>query len=66
MHWTIQLLIGTGMIGVSVSMMLFEYARNRSGHRLFKSEAVAMLYWLTYLSLVVLGASVATAAVVYK
>ena len=66
MHWTIQLLIGAGMIGISVSMMLFEYARNRSARRLFKSEGVAMLYWLIYLSMVVLGVSVAVAAIVYR
>jgi len=66
MHWTIQLLIGAGMIGISVSMMLLEYTRNRSGRRLLKSEGVTMLYWLTYLVLMVLGVSVAVAAIVYK
>ncbi len=54
------------MIGISVSMMLLEYTRNRSGRRLLKSEGVTMLYWLTYLVLMVLGVSVAVAAIVYK
>jgi hypothetical protein len=51
MQWAVLLAIGLCMLAVSVSMMLFEYSRNRSGRRLFKSEPIAMPYWLIYLLL---------------
>jgi hypothetical protein len=65
-QWVVQLVIGLCMLAVSVSMMLFEYSRNRSGRRLFKSEFTAMPYWLAYLLLLVLGISIATSAFVNR
>jgi EF hand len=63
-QWTAQLLIGLWMLGVSVSMMLVERSRNRSGHRLFKSEFIMMPYWLIYLLFLVLGISIVASAIV--
>jgi hypothetical protein len=66
MQWAVLLAIGLCMLAVSVSMMLFEYSRNRSGRRLFKSELIAMPYWLIYLLLLVLGISIAASALVNR
>jgi hypothetical protein len=64
MHWTVQFSIAVSMVGISIGMMVFEHARNRAGRPLFKSEAIAIPYWLTYLILVVLGVALMISAII--
>jgi uncharacterized protein involved in response to NO len=64
MHWMFQFLIAAGMIGVSVGMILLEHARNRAGQPLLKSEAIAIPYWLIYLSLLALGPALMISAII--
>jgi hypothetical protein len=63
-HWTFQFAIGLGMVAISIGMMWFEYVRNRAGRPVLKSEAVAIPYWLLYLTLLLLGSVAIIAAFV--
>jgi hypothetical protein len=64
MQCVVQLFIGLCMLCVSVSMMLFEYSRDRYGDRLFRSKFIAMSCAFAYSLLFILGVSVAASAIV--
>jgi hypothetical protein len=64
MHWTIQFLIAATILSASLGMMFLEYSRNRAGRSFLKSESIALPYWITYLTLLVLGTGLLISALI--
>ena len=64
MPWSIVLAVAVIMLGLGTAMMVWEYVRNRAKRPLFKKETVAIPYWLLYLSLLVLGGTLALRAAI--
>ena len=65
MHSALQLTGGTGLLAAGVSMMCLEHIRNRAGRPFLKSEALAIPYWLLYLTFAVLGVVLMISAIVH-
>ena len=65
MHWTLQLAGSFVLIGIAVAMILFEQARLRTNPPFPVTEGGRVFYWMTYLSLIVLGAAFGLAALIH-
>jgi hypothetical protein len=60
------ILAGTAacMLAVAVGMIYYEHTRSRAGRPLRQREAIAIPYWITYLSMLLLGIAFMLAAFV--
>ena len=54
--------ISVGMLATAGGMMFYENTRSKAGRPLSKTEAIAIPYWIAYLTLLVLGACFMLAA----
>lgn len=63
MPLVLQLAVAAILIAAGGGMAFFELARERAGTPLLRGEYAQVGYWMTYLSLIVLGATAAIAAV---
>ena len=52
------------LLGVGVGMVFYEWTRIKAGRPLLNGHVAVQLYWMTYLTLFVLGAVVALAAII--
>jgi hypothetical protein len=52
------------MLALSGAMMFYDYSRTKAGRPLSLHEYKATLYWLTYLTLLVLGFSLLLSAII--
>jgi hypothetical protein len=52
------------MLAVAAGMIYYEHARSRAGRSLRQHEAIAIPYWITYLSMLLLGSAFMLAAFV--
>ena len=64
MNPTLLFFAGICMLLAGGAMLTFEHFRNRAGRPLFKSEALAIPYWLAYLALLLIGGTLALRAVI--
>jgi hypothetical protein len=58
------LIAGVCMLRLAAAMIWYEHARNRAGRPLRQREAVAIPYWIAYLSMLPIGSVLALAALV--
>jgi len=54
--------VSIGMLATAGGMMFYENTRWKAGRPLSKNEAIAIPYWIAYLTLLVLGACFMLAA----
>jgi len=62
-HWSLQVIAALAMFGISAGMILYERSRLRAA-RFPVSEGGRVFYWMTYLSLLVLGVTVLLSAMI--
>ena len=53
------------MLAVAGAMIFYDRARSQSGRPLIQNEVLAIPYWITYLSLIVLGGCFGLAAIIH-
>ena len=66
MDLAIQLGSGFAMLGISGGMIFYEYVRGKAGRPIKNNERLAILYWMTYLSLILLGLALIAASWVHR
>ena len=64
MHWSLSSLLALALLGIALAMILLEVARNKTRPPFPASKNVRSLYWITYLSCLVLGSTLALATVI--
>lgn len=65
MDWRLQIAIAVAMLAVAGAMIFYDRARSQSGRPLIQNEVLAIPYWITYLSLIVLGGCFGLAAIIH-
>jgi hypothetical protein len=63
-HWSLTSLIAVALLGSALAMILIEIARDKTSPPVPNPGPGKVLYWITYLSLIVLGVTVLLAAIV--
>jgi hypothetical protein len=64
MNWPLHLAAAAVLIAAGGAMAWLETVRAKAGRAFLRNEYSQVSYWMTYLSLLVLGASFAAAALI--